>query len=134
MKKILLILCLLSTAYISTAQTSPEELTKVFFEKYKKSPSEALDYLFGTNPYMTKNKDAVTNLKEQLQQSIPLFGKYVGYEKLKEKNIGTFFKTYTYAAKYQRQPLRFIFQYYKAENKWVLFNFKFDDQITKELD
>lgn len=36
--------------------------------------------------------------------------------------------------KYDRQPLRFSFTFYKAKDVWQLYNFEYIDRLIEELD
>ncbi len=36
--------------------------------------------------------------------------------------------------KYERQPLRFIFKYYKPQNDWRILNFSFDENVDEALE
>lgn len=133
MKKIILLLAftLLSTLSFGQ-QPSGEALTKTFFEKYQKSTDEAFDYIFATNTWIgSENKE---KLKRLLKTYTPMMGDYLGYEKLAEQSLGDSLQASTYLVKYERQPLRFIFKYYKNKTGWVLLGVKFNDDIDDELE
>ncbi len=40
---------------------------------------------------------------------------------------------YSYLVKYDRQPLRFIFKFYKLNDKWVLYSYALDDSLDDEI-
>jgi hypothetical protein len=40
---------------------------------------------------------------------------------------------YSYLVKYDRQPLRFIFKFYKPNDKWVLYSYALDDSLDDEI-
>lgn len=134
MKKILFLLSLTLLTTITYGQNSTEDLTTEFFKKYEKNTDEAFDYIFGTNKWMGDNKDGTEKVKFQLREYAKLMGKYIGFEKLTEKSLGESLKVSVYLVKYDRQPLRFIFKYYKGKEKWMLYNLKFDENIDDELD
>ena len=119
---------------LSYGQNSTEELTSEFFKRYEKNTDEAFDFIFGTNKWMGENKDGTEKVKFQLREYANLMGEFVGFEKLSERSLGDSFKVSVYLVKYDRQPLRFIFKYYKAKDKWMLYNLKFDENIDDELD
>ncbi|QDH79686.1 hypothetical protein FKX85_11820 [Echinicola soli] len=83
---------------------------------------------------MGDNKDGTEKVKFQLREYANLMGGYIGFEKLYEKSVGDSLKVSVYLVKYDRQPLRFIFKYYKGRDKWMLFNLKFDENIDDELE
>ena len=130
----LLVVTVLSTNHL-TAQTTTEEITSKFFERYEKSPQKAVDYIFGTNKWMIeRNKDGVENVKTQLSSFIGLVGEYYGYEKITEKSVGKSYKLVSYMIKYDRQPVRFTFVFYRPKDKWQVQNFQYDDNLDDELE
>lgn len=129
----LLILTVLSINMLK-AQSTPEEITAQFFKIYEESPQKAVDYIFGTNKWMTdRNKDGIENVKTQLTSLLGLVGDYYSYEKITEKSIGESYQLVSYMIKYDRQPLRFSFVFYKPKDKWQVQNFKYDDNLGDEL-
>ena len=129
-----LIVIILSTNILK-AQSTTEEITTEFFKTYEKSPQKAVDYVFGTNKWMIdRNKDGIENVKSQLTNFLGLVGEYYGYEKITEKSVGKSFKLVSYMIKYDRQPMRFTFVFYKPNDKWQVQNFKFDDSLDDELE
>ena len=60
-------------------------------------------------------------------------GKYYGKELITTKKFAESFELYSYMIKYDRQPLRFIFKFYKSNNKWVLYSFALDDSLDTEI-
>ena len=129
-----LIVIILSTNILK-AQSTTEEITTEFFKTYEKSPQKAVDYVFGTNKWMIdRNKDGIENVKSQLTNFLGLVGDYYGYEKITEKSVGKSFKLISYMIKYDRQPMRFTFVFYKPKDKWQVQNFQFDDNLDDELE
>jgi hypothetical protein len=134
-KRILLTAILLIASTILKAQTTTEEITSKFFTTFETSPQTAVDSVFGTNKWMIeRNKDGIENVKTQLTSFLGLVGTYYGYEKITEKNIGKSYKLLSYMIKYDRQPMRFTFIFYKPKDKWQLQNFQFDDNLDDELE
>ena len=134
MRKTILLLSLTFLTTTAFSQNSTEELTSKFIKMYEKDTDSAFDYIFGTNKWMGENKDGTEKVKFQLREYANLMGEYIGFEKLTEKSLGESLKVSVYLVKYERQPLRLIFKYYKAKNEWMLYNLKFDENIDDELD
>ena len=134
MRKIILLLSLTLLTATAFGQNSTEELTSKFFKMYESNTDEAFDFIFKTNKWMGENKDGTEKVKFQLREYANLMGEYLGFEKLTEKSLGESLKVSVYLVKYDRQPLRFIFKYYKGKEKWMLYNIKFDENIDDELD
>ncbi|GAB2942679.1 hypothetical protein GCM10027048_04140 [Hymenobacter coalescens] len=134
MKKLLLLVLLLVSAK-SYAQQNPDELVTAFFQEYPKGPAKALETLYTTNPWVSRNKDAVEQLKSEINKLTPDFvGRYYGYEPIMTKRIANSFVLKSYLVRYDRQPLRFTFEFYKANDKWFIYAFKFDTNLDDELE
>ena len=134
MKRIILFFSLTLLTTISYGQNSTDQLTVKFIKLYEQNTDSAFDFIFGTNKWMGENKIATEKVKLQLREYAKLMGEYIGFERLTEKSLGESLKVSVYLVKYERQPLRFIFKYYKAKDTWVLYNLKFDENIDDELD
>ncbi|MGS2765131.1 hypothetical protein [Sinomicrobium sp. M5D2P9] len=136
MRKIALLTVVLALlpVYVVYSQNSTDKLTSDFFTRYEKNTDDAFDFIFGTNKWMAENKDGTKKVKFQIREYANLLGEYIGYEKVTERSLGESLKVIVYLVKYERQPLRFIFKYYKARDNWVLYNLKFDENIDNELD
>ncbi|MEB2777063.1 hypothetical protein SYJ56_17230 [Algoriphagus sp. D3-2-R+10] len=114
---------------LAIAQNQPDDLVKEFFTTYQKSPDIALEKMFNTNQWMLNNQDGLKNLKNQLNNTLQLVGDYKGFEKISEVKKGQSIIELTYFVKYERQPLRFVFLYYKPIDQWRINNFFFDDKL-----
>ncbi|NVN95958.1 MAG: hypothetical protein HXX18_11805 [Bacteroidetes bacterium] len=134
MKKILIIILTLFCIFNIYGQSSSENLITTFFDKFEKEGSNsAIDYIYSTNKSSNVLKNEVDELKTKLTKTIELLGKYHGYEYIVSKSVGTSLILYSYLIKYDRQPIRFTFILYKADNEWALFNFLYDAKFDEEL-
>ena len=116
------------------AQNDPQKIIDEFFSRYKsKSPIDAVDYIFSTNKWMTESKDQIENIKFKLGSTLKLLGSYYGQNQITKKTLGEHLTLYTFLVRYDRQPLRFNFLFYKANDQWVILNFSYDDSIDEEL-
>ena len=115
---------------------TPKSLVTDFFETYKKQGVDiALNTIFQTNKYMINESDsAIENLKESLVSHINTIGNYHDYEIISEYPISKSIKYYTCIVNYDKQPLRFNFTFYKANDFWALYSLNFDNNIMEELD
>ncbi len=120
------------TAY---GQTSPEDLIKNFFNTYSKNSGKAIEDLYSTNPWSVRIKDGIEGIKKEVNSYTPEYvGKYYGYELIAKKQLSESFVLYSYLVKYDRQPMRFIFKFYKPDAKWTLYSFKIDSNLDAELE
>ena len=83
---------------------------------------------------LDRNKDGIENVKTQLTSFLGLVGDYYGYEKSTDKSVGESYKLISYMIKYDRQPVRFTFVFYKPKDKWQVQNFQYDDNLDEELE
>ena len=113
MRKIFLALCgvtlLMCTVKAQTQEQTPADISKKFFEIYSSKPNDAIDYIF-TGTKLTKQvSDDITAIKKNLKVTIDQGGVYNGYELITEKSVNNTLKLQSYMAKYDKQPVRFIF-------------------------
>ena len=118
------------------AQSTPEKLVSQFFQTLEASgTSKALDDLYATNVWMDKAQEAILNLKNQMATLTEDYvGKYHGYEPITKRSIADSYVLMSYLVRYDRQPLRFTFQFYKPQNEWRVYSFKYDAGLDDELE
>ena len=143
MKKLLLSLCpLLFFAAVALAQTTapaaqpqgtPAEISKKFFDIYVSKPMDAIDFIFSGEKPTKDLKDGITAIKKNLNATINIDGGFNGYELITEKNVGGSLKLMSYMAKYDKQPIRFVFIYYKPKDTWKVYTFEFNTSLDEEL-
>ncbi|WP_298496468.1 hypothetical protein [uncultured Algibacter sp.] len=136
MKKTLLVIPLLLFTLILTSQNDPKDISEQFFKDFEeKGSSIALDNLYKPNKWMNRSGDAIIQLKSQMDGLNEDFvGKYYGKELLFEKTLTDSYILLSYLVKYERQPIRFTFQFYKPSDKWVIYSFKYDGGISEEIE
>ena len=134
--KTYLTLIFLAISFISVGQKSPKEIVSNFFTEYKNDgSSKALDDLYSNNEWISRSTDAITKLKQQVESlNEDYVGKYYGYELIVEKRLSDSFVLMSYLVKFDRQPVRFTFQFYKPDNEWRTHSFKFDGAIDEEIE
>ena len=105
-----------------------------FFKKYKDDgTSVAIDYLFGTNKLFANNTQ-ISLLKQKLDSLRQSIGPYISKELIAQKSTSPSLVFYSYLVKHENQPVRFTFMFYKPHNEWVLYRFKYDDQMDSEME
>ena len=120
---------------LSYSQERPEDIVEKFFADFAESGSDvALDNLYATNAWISRNMDAISNLKDQLRgMNEELVGDYFGYELISEVRFSDSFLAQSYMVKFDRQPIRFIFQLYKPNDRWKIYGFEYDGNFADEL-
>lgn len=137
LKKALFIVYLVSINFCSQAQDSnaePEGFVKQFFEILtSKGSEEAVSSFFRTNKYMSVAEAQINTLASRLGESIELLGEFYTYELITKAELNESYKIYSYLVKFDRQPLRFNFSFYRPNDTWVAMNFEFNDSFDEEL-
>ena len=133
MKK-LLIIVLISTSGILFAQSSPQDLLDNFFTTYEKDAGKAVKELYATNKWTDRKQDDIEKVISTVNGFTESYiGKYYGYEIITKKKFAESFELYSYMVKYDRQPIRFIFKFYKPKDNWVLYSYSLDDSLDEEI-
>jgi len=118
----------------AVAPKSALQIIDAFFKKYKdKGADTAIDYLFSTNKLLA-GLPQLSVLKVKLDSLPQSAGKYVVHKLIVQKSSSPSLFFYSYLVKFENQPYRFTFMFYKPQNEWELYRFKYDDQIDSELE
>ena len=137
MRKIFFVLCpvllFLSVTAARAQEETPVTISKKFFELYASKPMDAIDYIFSGMKLNKQVSDDITAIKKNLKVTIDQGGPYYGYDLITEKGVGNNFKLLSYMARYDKQPVRFIFVYYKPNDKWKIYTFQFNTNLDDEL-
>lgn len=118
-----------------TGTTDPalKQLIEEFFHKYQDdSPAGAIDFIFSTNPALTVAQ--FNEMKDKLNETYQLIGAFHGEELITTKQTSPSLVFFSYLVKHDKQPLRFSFIFYKPKEQWLLYKFKFDDEVDAELE
>ncbi len=94
----------------------------------------AIDYIFRTNKYLRLKLANNLKIKNELNNVVKLLGKYYNAEFIKAEELAPSYVKLFYLAKYDRQPLLFIFTMYKPEKDWRIQQLKFTEKITDFLE
>jgi hypothetical protein len=133
MKKLLIVL-LISISVNLFAQSSPQDMINNFFATYEKDAGKAVRELYATNKWSERIKDDIDKIVGTVNGFTESYiGKYYGYEIITTKKLSESFELHSYLVKYERQPIRFIFKFYKPNDKWVLYSYTLDDNLDDEI-
>jgi hypothetical protein len=109
-------------------------IVEAFFQKVKEGkPEDGVQYIMGMNPWMARKTDDLEKAKAGIANLAPILGEYYGHELIDEKRVGERFVHLTYFGYYDRQPMRFTFQFYKAKDSWKTYYFIYDDRFSGEI-
>ncbi|MEM8585061.1 MAG: hypothetical protein AAGF87_12360 [Bacteroidota bacterium] len=118
------------------AQETPEGIIDSFFAVLDDQGTQvALDYLYGSNPWFNTSAEQIINLKNQMStlDDKSYIGECHGYDLIAEEGLSDRLVLYSYLVRYDRQPIRFTFQFYKPNQEWRMHSFKYDDNLGDEL-
>ncbi|MEO6150329.1 MAG: hypothetical protein ABIN95_03915 [Mucilaginibacter sp.] len=123
--------------YCSHNRSENPEITKnikLFFEKYRSDgPVKAVDFISATNKLISSG-DQIASLKVKLDSLHHKLGNYRGYGQITRKYVADDLYLCSYLVKYERQPLRFVFIFYRPDKNWILQSFSFDTDVVSELE
>lgn len=135
MKSILFTLFLLTAAMAGRAQQSPEQIIANFFVEYESQPpAVALENLYANMPWVERIREDVEDLKTDFSGLPGYVGSYIGHDLMAQKEVAGRFSIYSYLVRFDRQPIRFVFQFYKPQDTWGLYSFSYDDGFPDELE
>ncbi|BAJ03047.1 hypothetical protein SHVI106290_04180 [Shewanella violacea] len=127
---------LLLTSLLSFNSMAYDYQTEIdeFFELYQIGRiNEAVDSIYKSNEYVSSIPDQIIKVKNQLTSLKGLMGNVNNIGKLDTYTVGEYFVHITYIVTYDRQPLRYEFQFFKVKEGWRIYSFSFDDKITNEI-
>lgn len=106
-----------------------------FFKLLKKGQIEqSVKSIYKTNPYFSLVPDKVIKVKNQLNALPGLVGELNLLKKVDTYNVNDLFVHVTYIATYDRQPIRFEFQFFKVTEGWRIISFSFDDKVDDDIE
>jgi ABC-type transporter MlaC component len=138
-KKITIFISLLLIAIPSFSNTqaddnNPLKMIEKFFALLDSAGNDAaVDYIFSSNENFTNEEVDIANIRAVLNKYSKLLGEYHDYEILESKKVGKYYITISTLARFDRQPMRFLFSFYKVKGVWKTFKFSFDDNIFNEI-
>ena len=124
-----------ASAFAADGGAGYEPLIQKFFKQFEAGKiNDAIDELYSTNKWATQQQDLVQNIKTQFAGVSGLVGQFRGRELVGTTTVGGRVVHVTYLALYDRQPLRFEFQFYKPQDAWIIYSFSFDTKLSDELE
>ncbi|MFS1523804.1 hypothetical protein ACL7TT_06760 [Microbulbifer sp. 2304DJ12-6] len=135
MRYFVLLTILISSVAANAAGDGYQAEIDSFFNLLKKGKiEESVSSIYKTNPYMSSVSDQVLNIKNQLASLSGLVGEMNTLQKIDTYNVEDAFVHVTYLAAYDRQPIRFEFQFFKVKEDWRIYAFSFDDNMDDEIE
>ena len=129
MKTLVLIgLCIFSFA--CAGAPTPVERAESFLAALAGSdPDKAFEELFAESGIAARKPEAVAMLRSQAKAALELYGKPIGFEKLREEDFSASLKRLVYLQKFAQYPVVWELYFYRATNHWTLTQIVFNDQV-----
>ena len=93
----------------------------------------ALDELYASNPWIQSSQDDILSLKNQLAGLEGIVGAYKRHLPISEVRLAGCWVYLGYMVLFDRQPIRFEFQFYRPENEWMTYGFSYDDDLDDDV-
>lgn len=130
----MLLVILMTFSSYSFAEGYQDQID-TFFTLYKADKvDEAIDGIYESNKYVSSASDQIKQLKAQLSSLEELVGKLHFETKIGSFDVGGLFVQETYLVTFDRQPIRFEFQFFKVNDGWRIYSFSFDDDIDEDIE
>ena len=108
----------------------PSEFVEEFFNYVKQGKvSQGYDILLAGSGIPAMKPQAVDMLKTQTASGLPMYGKILGIEKIREEKFGISVVRLVYILKSEKAPTVWEFYFYKPQANWFLGNILFNDQF-----
>jgi len=108
----------------------PKEFVEEFFNLVKAGKvSQGYDILFAGSGIPAMKPQAVDMLKTQTASGLPMYGKILGFEKVREEKFGISIVRLVYILKSEKAPTIWEFYFYKPQTSWFLGHILFNDQF-----
>ena len=130
-----LVLSIIMISNLSLSVEPKKEIDEFFKLLNSGKSQEAVDRLFSSNKWMKNQHDQVSAFKEQtglLKKD--LLGELNGFVLLGNKTFKKIYMSISYIALYERQPIRFKFEFYKPNDEWQFNGFSFDTEVADEIE
>lgn len=86
-------------------------------------------------PYWPFGAEEVAGVRRSLEENantiLARYGELLGYEQAEQQQIGSSLVRFTYLAKYERHALRWSFDFYRPDDRWLLNSFWWDDSVEE---
>lgn len=112
-------------------ESTPKTIVEQFLSSLPRGRYDAsYGELLNGSSLSTENPQAVTNLKNQTEKLLPLYGSMLGFELIHEESFGTSIVRLVYVLKQEKNATVWEFYFYKPRSFWFLSYIRFNDQFN----
>jgi hypothetical protein len=110
--------------------TGYKDMVNRFFVLFDEGKySEAVSYIYSSNPWVQTKSEDVAKVQTGLSKLPSLMGTLINHEMLTEASIAGGFVHLDYIVNFERQPVRFYFEFHRANRKWITYSFGYQDDL-----
>ncbi len=132
-KRIFIILVTLPAILVlsgTTQDKTPILMAETFLNRVKEGNiPQAYDQLFEGSQIPVSKPQAVELMKSQTASALLLYGKIIGFEKLREEKMGASLVRLVYVLNSEYAPTVWEFYFYKPKSVWFLAYIRFNDKF-----
>jgi len=122
---------LLAVDAAAQGAASPTERIEAFLNGSAKDSDAAVDKLFHGSREEKISAKAADQVRSRLKTTIPLLGRYSGFEKLNDKELSPSLRRLVYLQKFESVPALWVFYVYRAgPNEWIINSMNFTLNLT----
>ncbi len=128
MKRILLVICFLALAPWAQAQVTPRQAAENFLVGISQGQvaNAYAKLLEGSN---IASQGGGAAIRKQTETTLPMFGKVLGFELVREEPFGNALVRLVYVLKSERHPTVWDFYFYRPGNRWFVAEVNFSDKF-----
>jgi len=109
----------------------PNERIEAFLTGVAKDSDAAVDKLFKGSREEKISGKVADQLKARLKTTIPILGRYSGFDKLSDKELGPSLRRLVYLQKFESLPALWVIYLYKSgPNEWIINTMNFTLNLT----
>ncbi len=132
MKRLFVILLMIPFCAIAEGSSSPKDMANEFLGSVIEGDiSNAYDRLLEGSEIPVDKPQDVKALKQQTESGLPLYGKPLGYELVREQRFGNSVVRLLYLLKSEKGPIVWDFYFYKPMDSWVLASVDYSVQLQR---
>lgn len=94
---------------------TPQIVIDNFFTTFKVNASKAIKDLYVKQPWFSSGE--IENFQKEIK-GLEKLGTFHGYSFLQKETLKDTIAMHVYLVKYERQAIRFVFEFYKPTNQW----------------
>ena len=131
MKYLFAFLLLLPLVAIAAEPATPRQSAEAFLTSIQNGDiTNGYERLFAGCPFPKDKPHEYAQLNSKTQATIQRFGHVVGFDFIKEEELGPSIVRLVYAQRFEKQPIIWEFYFYKPKETWIAVSVKLEDNFS----